>query len=225
MAGTACAAACSPCCVFLSTSSVTAALGRRRFYPVALFVGVRHRGSMEEHSTARKRSSSCRSGGRVEATGRDNDYVPGMVSGVLSSMQRNPRLFARYIQLLCQITSYDLCPEGQPLSAVVEFQVMYHKAIHNRPRPNKLSPRLMPLIEGAGSCLVPRKRPRGPSLGWRPALLAEVMPPQAEAPLLALANRIARNREADGTALSVRQPGRSVHLPTKPSGCSSSARP
>lgn len=77
-----------------------------------------------------------------------------------------------------------------------EFQVMHYKARFNRPRPSRLSPKLMPLIEVPGHASFPSGHATQSRLVA--TLLAKVMPPQAEAPLSCLADRIARNREVMG---------------------------
>lgn len=88
-----------------------------------------------------------------------------------------------------------------------EFQVMHYKAKYNRPRPSRLSPRLMPLIEVPGHASYPSGHSTQAHLVAR--CLEEVMPvevalpvaaPKGEepGPLQCLADRIARNREVMG---------------------------
>jgi len=103
---------------------------------------------------------------------------------------------------------------------VGEFQVMYYKALFNRPRPSTLSPALMPPIEVPGHAAYPSGHSTQAHL--TALLLAEVMPPAANqaldangnvvtlpsappgrpdrtvGPLYRVAERIARNREVLG---------------------------
>ncbi len=86
---------------------------------------------------------------------------------------------------------------------VGEFQVMHYKAKYNRPRPSRLSPELMPLIEVPGHASYPSGHSTQAHLVAR--FLEEVMPVEiaspnggASGPLQCLADRIARNREVMG---------------------------
>jgi membrane-associated phospholipid phosphatase len=103
---------------------------------------------------------------------------------------------------------------------VGEFQVMYYKALFNRPRPSTLSPALMPPIEIPGHAAYPSGHATQAHL--TALLLAEVMPPAVNlaldsngqvvtlpgpppnrpdrrvGPLYRVAERIARNREVLG---------------------------
>jgi len=78
---------------------------------------------------------------------------------------------------------------------VGEFLAMYYKAQHNRPRPSRLSARLMPLVEVPGHASFPSGHATQSRLVAN--LLAQVIE-GAEAPLLCMADRIARNREVMG---------------------------
>jgi subtilisin family serine protease len=79
---------------------------------------------------------------------------------------------------------------------VGQFQAMYHKFLRSRPRPSNLSPRLMPPVDVPGHASFPSGHATQARLVAR--FLAKVMPTPAEAPLLSLADRIARNREVMG---------------------------
>jgi hypothetical protein len=90
---------------------------------------------------------------------------------------------------------------------VGEFQVMHYKAKYNRPRPSRLSPRLMPLIEVPGHASYPSGHSTQAHLVAR--CLEGVMPIEVAQPVKApsgrelgplqcLADRIARNREVMG---------------------------
>jgi hypothetical protein len=90
---------------------------------------------------------------------------------------------------------------------VGEFQVMHYKAKYDRPRPSRLSPRLMPLIEVPGHASYPSGHSTQAHLVAR--CLEEVMPVevalpvaapngQEPGPLQCIADRIARNREVMG---------------------------
>jgi hypothetical protein len=123
------------------------------------------------------------------------DYRPGMVSEFLA--QCNGILdYLRGIFSFSAKSHPMTYALGATAIYIGEFQVMYHKDIHNRPRPSRLSPRLMPLIEVPGHASFPSGHATQSRLAAK--LLAEVMPEQAKAPLLVLANRIARNREVMG---------------------------
>jgi hypothetical protein len=123
------------------------------------------------------------------------DYRPGMVSEFLA--QCNGILdYLRGIFSFSAKSHPMTYALGTTAIYIGEFQVMYHKAIYNRPRPSRLSPRLMPLIEVPGHASFPSGHATQSLLAA--LLLAEVMPMQARDPLLALAVRIARNREVMG---------------------------
>jgi len=90
---------------------------------------------------------------------------------------------------------------------VGQFQVLHYKAKYNIPRPSRLSPRLMPLIEVPGHASWPSGHATQAHLVAR--FLEDVMPREltppsaasyenASRPLQSLADRIARNREVMG---------------------------
>jgi membrane-associated phospholipid phosphatase len=123
------------------------------------------------------------------------DYRPGMVSEFLA--QCNGILdYLRGIFSFSAKSHPMTYALGATAIYIGEFQVMYYKAKYNRPRPSRLSPRLMPLIEVPGHASFPSGHATQSRLAAK--LLAEVMPEEAKAPLCSLANRIARNREVMG---------------------------
>jgi membrane-associated phospholipid phosphatase len=98
-------------------------------------------------------------------------------------------------------TSYLL--EG--MLRIAQFQVMYHKAKHQRPRPSQLAPQLLPPIAVPGHASFPSGHAtQAYSLQFALAevfrLAVGVVPSaaQANSPLGRLAQRIARNREVLG---------------------------
>jgi len=123
------------------------------------------------------------------------DYRPGVVSEALAQCNGILEYFRGIFSFTSQShrLTYAL---GTAAIHIGEFQVMYYKARFNRPRPSRLSPQLMPLIEVPGHGSFPSGHATQSRLVA--TLLAKVMPPQAEAPLSCLADRIARNREVMG---------------------------
>jgi PAP2 superfamily len=126
------------------------------------------------------------------------NYRPGMISEVLA--QANGILdYFRGIFSFSAKSHPKTYALGATAIRVGEFQVMYYKARYNRPRPSRLSPRLMPLIEVPGHASFPSGHATQAMLVA--LLLTQVMPEPAakdKDPLLCLANRIARNREVMG---------------------------
>lgn len=123
------------------------------------------------------------------------DYRPGIVSEALAQCNGILEYFRGIFSFTSQShrLTYAL---GTAAIHIGEFQVMYYKARFNRPRPSRRSPQLMPLIEVPGHGSFPSGHATQSRLVA--TLLAKVMPPQAEAPLSCLADRIARNREVMG---------------------------
>lgn len=130
------------------------------------------------------------------------DYRPGVALEALA--QRNGII--DYFRTILSFTS-STHPMTFGLAAIAvrigEFQVMHYKAKFNRPRPSRLSPRLMPLIEVPGHASYPSGHSTQAHLVAR--CLEDVMPvevvlpgEEGSRPFQCLADRIARNREVMG---------------------------
>jgi hypothetical protein len=134
------------------------------------------------------------------------DYRPGVALEALAQCNG----IIDYFRGILSFTS-STHPKTFGLAAIAirvgEFQVMHYKAKYNRPRPSRLSPRLMPLIEVPGHASYPSGHSTQAHLVAR--CLEDVMPvevalagagPEGKAyrPLQCLADRIARNREVMG---------------------------
>jgi hypothetical protein len=134
------------------------------------------------------------------------DYRPGVALEALAQCNG----IIDYFRAILSFTS-STHPRTFGLAAIAirvgEFQVMHYKAKYNRPRPSRLSPRLMPLIEVPGHASYPSGHSTQAHLVAR--CLEDVMPVEvvlpgaapyenASGPLQCLADRIARNREVMG---------------------------